>query len=203
MALDVLLLNGPPRSGKDSIANLLEDMYEIPHYKFANELKHAVHRSYGLFTIPADYFEERKDQPCEELYGITPRQAYIQYSEHYAKPLHGDAIWGTILSQTISKEIKESNTKSSNDNQLIVISDSGFLTEMISLIRNVNIRSIIHVHLFKEDCSFINDSRSYVEIPSKYLTGIDYTMCSITNKHGSLHTAFNSVLSHIKQYLPT
>lgn len=89
-----LLINGPARSGKDTLAAILANRPQtegrILH--FAKALKDATHAAYGLFNIAYDFFEAKKDSPLPEFFGLTPRQAYIAHSEDYFKKLHGQGV---------------------------------------------------------------------------------------------------------------
>ena len=101
----IIFLNGPPRSGKDYAGNFLKD--EMPHAfvaKFAAILKERVHTIYGLecelgLVRPHDFFEDYKDEPLDEFEGLTPRAAYIGFSERYIKPMHGDKQFGIWLAR--------------------------------------------------------------------------------------------------------
>lgn len=99
------LLNGPPRSGKDTAGAMMasclgRDGYSVA--KLAAELKERTHAAYRLFgtnsrPLRHDWFESVKDEPREEFLGRTPRDAYIQFHEGMLKPLHGEEVLGVLL----------------------------------------------------------------------------------------------------------
>lgn len=144
----IIALNGPPRSGKDTAAKLLG----IPVFKFASILKRSAHAMYGL-DVPVDFFEDRKDQRCPEFYGLTPRNIYIEVSERYFKPVHGNDFFGTVLAEALAR----------SNHEAVAISDSGFDIELIPLIERFGENSITVVRLHRDGCSFRGDSRNYVK----------------------------------------
>jgi len=107
--MKILLLNGPPGSGKDHAARVIRDRYfgRVAITKFAKVLKERTHALYGLGeTDPVegtfkpyahDEYENVKDTPLDEFLGLTPRQAYIGVSERYFKPMHGEQVFGKLL----------------------------------------------------------------------------------------------------------
>ncbi len=88
MSFKIILVNGPPRSGKDTIGQLLCQRLPLVLDKFARKLKEAAHALYGMPELPHDHFEACKDTPLEQFFGKSPRQVYIAVSETYFKPLH-------------------------------------------------------------------------------------------------------------------
>lgn len=153
----VVLFNGPPRSGKDTYAKELSK--KIPnstHVHFAEILKDSTHRAFGLLDIPYDYFEERKDIPCEELYKAKPRDCYIHLSEHVFKPLCGNDYFVKRMYNDIIK---------TTDCEFILISDCGFNIEAKFLSNCDDIRCFYCI-LEREGHDFNNDSREYIDLDS-------------------------------------
>src|SRR5690349_14966217 len=85
----LLLVNGPPRSGKDTVGAILREFFpgSIYETKMAKALKERTHALYNLLdpetgrALRHDAFELVKDQPRDEFRGLTPRRAYIAVSE--------------------------------------------------------------------------------------------------------------------------
>jgi len=144
----IFLLNGPPRSGKDTIARNME----VPNLKFAGPLKDAVHKAFDL-DVPADFFERRKDIPCPEFYGKTPRQVYIAFSESFVKPLFGPDYFGKVMVGEMLPYKKH---------PFVVISDVGFAPEVARLIERFADCVLVRVH--RKNTSFANDSRQYLKV---------------------------------------
>lgn len=101
----LILLNGPPRSGKDTVGAMIASHLGNTTCwmdKLSAELKERTHAMYRLFTIKGtplrwDFFELKKDRPAEAFLGLTPRQAYIDAHERYWKPVHGEDVLGRLL----------------------------------------------------------------------------------------------------------
>lgn len=155
----IVFFNGPPRSGKDTLAKALAIM--APAYrvvKFAKILKERTHALYGLVDLPHDFFESTKDIPQAAFMGLSPRQAYINVSERCMKPVHGDEVFGRLLLGEISFTEKGRG---------FLISDSGFAPEAMPIINHYGAENCLLVRIHAEDrgCSFSNDSRGYIELP--------------------------------------
>src|ERR1700693_991262 len=121
-----VLLNGPPRSGKDTVADYLTTVLgNSVKISLAASLKNMVHRAYGLTDVPYNHYENTKDEPNEDFLGITPRQAYRAFSETYMKPLHGNRIWAKILLLYIEEMSYD----------IYIISDVGFEDEVHEIIQ--------------------------------------------------------------------
>lgn len=158
----VLLLNGPPRSGKDTAGRLIEQTYYpyVTQHKFAAVVKTRCHAAYGLFDefdLPyaADHFEHCKDEPIEPFLDTTPRSAYIDFSESFMKPRHGKAVFGRLLLENLKQEGGEG---------LFVITDCGFRDEAAVLVRHFGPDEVALVRLHRDGCTFAHDSRGYIDL---------------------------------------
>ena len=153
----ILILNGPPRSGKDSLANHIVSLNPLwRHLKFASTLKQMTHR---LYNIPEEYakaYEKDKETPRPEFYGLSARQAYINVSEQYIKPTHGTDFFGQALATQIEKYL------SSTIYHNFVISDGGFWDEILPLILKFHASAITVVYLSREGSNWSKDSRNYI-----------------------------------------
>lgn len=150
----VILFNGPPRSGKDTYANeLLKYIPNAKIFHLAQILKDITHAALGLNNIPYNFFEENKDLPNITLYGKTPRECYIQMSEHFLKPLFGESYF-------IKKAIQYIND---SDNLFWIIPDCGFDIEVENLSTCLNFKCF-YIILDRDGKNFTNDSRKYVDL---------------------------------------
>jgi hypothetical protein len=149
----VILLNSPPRSGKDYAANFIVSKYpQVKTYKFARILKERTHALYGFSWKPHDFYEAVKDKPNPDFLGLTPRQAYIKVSETYFKVHHGDSIFGLLLAKELDKY----------EWDIALISDSGFINEAEVLIKKYGRENIILIRITREGYDFSGDSRTYI-----------------------------------------
>lgn len=153
----LIILNGPPRSGKDSLAKYLCSKYKAFHHvKFANELKTIAHRLYNTPEQHPDAYENFKDTPLTEFINLTPRQAYINLSEDYIKKHHGKDFFGLQLISTIKKV-------PDNNENVFIVSDGGFEEELLPLLEAFRPSLITIVQIYRQGCSFDNDSRHYFD----------------------------------------
>lgn len=148
----IIFFNGPPKSGKDTIVNeLLKRYSNTVNIKFSNPLKTALPVFFGLTDKQIEYLEKNKETPSDLLLGKSWREVQILLSENWAKPIFGSRVFGNITLNII---------KNSN-NQLFLISDSGFQEEAGSLIEYFGQDNCLLLRVAREGTSFNNDSRSY------------------------------------------
>lgn len=177
--MQILLVNGPPRVGKDTLGELcVEHLFHedgnvsIFVEKFARILKERTHALYGYSEYEHDHFEKVKDEPCDEFYGVTPRKAYQSVSENLMKPLHGESIFGTLLADDIDDMAHEMGSYP----DLVVITDSGFHPEAREIIRRFHGGdNITLVRLHRKGCTFEGDTRGYIDLASEGVPGVDLT----------------------------
>lgn len=153
----LILLNGPPGSGKDTLAQHLRDKnrnFEILH--FAKILKERTHALYGNSLLEYDYFDGCKNKPNDFFLGLTPRQAYINVSEVYIKPIHGTKFFGDALVKTIRSSFYLARG--------FITADSGFAEEAEPVINCMGRENTLLVRI-RDRGSFANDSRSFIELP--------------------------------------
>lgn len=161
----VIFINGPPRSGKDTLAlTLLYRLRGLQVVKFARHIKRAAHFAHGLYNLvdEPEHFDAVKDQPRGEFFGATPRRAYIEFSENYMKPLHGKDVFGKILAREMDQLVRRVLGLTG-----FAISDSGFADEAAPVIRRFGAENclLLRIHAEERGCSFEGDSRSYIDLP--------------------------------------
>lgn len=167
-AKQIVLLNGPPGSGKDTAASHLVPYFQFQKMKFAAPIKRMV---CGLLDMSESALENHKNEQfnilSEEIttkvddfgttkldYGPkeTPRRLLIDLSESFLKPKYGDTFFGRLA-------VREVNRSSY---PLIIFTDSGFVKEASVVIRQHRKENVILIRLHREGCDFTNDSRSYL-----------------------------------------
>ena len=155
-----ILLNGPPRCGKNYIANLLSLNIETDSQilGFGHYLKRSCHAQiYGgpAWDWDPDIWDSIKDEPLAILHGISWRQFYIKYSEEFIKPAFGPWFFGQKL------------VESANGAPLILVPDSGFQPEADVVVRAFGPENVKLVQVHRDGCNFKRDSRSYISLSSQ------------------------------------
>lgn len=147
----IVILNGPPGCGKDTIAGIMNGNhgYSIRSFK---EPMWAVAKSVltpGEYELFVKLYLNRntKEKPQDFLGGMSPREFFIHISESWVKPTLGSnqfgklANWGDIPRCT-------------------VFPDGGFPVEVNEFAGR---KDVLLVRLHREGYDFSNDSREYIE----------------------------------------
>lgn len=100
--------------------------------------------------------DDVKDTPNPLLFGKTPREFMIAFSETFAKPLWGHDIFGKIA-------LRYCRVLEDRHFETVVFSDSGFAGEAQVLIDNYGAHSVRLIQLRRDGTTFKNDSRSYID----------------------------------------
>lgn len=147
-----ILINGPPRAGKDTAGNyILAHIDEAVKVKFSDPVKDGAHHAYGL-DCSIDHYEDVKDIPNVDFLGLTPRQAYIDISEKFMKPRHDQYVYGNLAAGRILR----------SPASIFVIPDSGFQPETESVLEAIGNKNVLLIRTFRVGCDFSGDSRSYI-----------------------------------------
>jgi len=162
IAMHFLLLNGPPQSGKDTAAAIIDGRRNevlIVQEKFSYPLKASfLSCSNGLMAkLWLDHQKEKVFPPL----GVTPRQFQIMLSEHFFKPHFGPEVFIRLLLERVKYAVPSS---------LVVVSDCGFQTEYDYLVKMVGKEHTTLWRIMRPGCTFDGDSREYVEIPDTTIT---------------------------------
>lgn len=154
----IYLLNGPPRSGKDWLANQCVTeinaarKWRAAKLKIADQLKYDTHRAYSLRrngeVLPSDALEDVKDKYMP-AFRSTPREAYIRRSETVIKPAHGPRAYGYAFA----------NRLADCSFDCVFVADSGFVEEA-EAIRD-RFRCVYQVVVTRPGTDFSSDSRSH------------------------------------------
>lgn len=162
----VLMLNGPPRSGKDSVAAALAAKdNSVIRVSLAAPLKLAVHHTFNVPDKSVEAYELSKDEPNEHFFGDSPRQAYIKFSETYMKPNYGNDVWVKLAIRYAQQQVV-AKAFTGILNPVIVFTDIGFIEEVNGILNEYQLNNCGLVRLSRQGTSFMNDSRSYIEHPS-------------------------------------
>ncbi|CCI88872.2 hypothetical protein BN109_033 [Yersinia phage phi80-18] len=167
-SIDVILLNGPPGCGKDTISNGLWGASTIAGKQFKQmeikrELFQQVFKYFHLdLEEQRDFYElynsrETKELPCGRLDDLSPRGAMIYVSEEVCKPEYGNNFFGKEAAHRLLEHWRSGA-------KLAVFSDGGFREEVQELAKVANL-FVVRLH-GRGDWG--NDSRSYLDT-----TGLD------------------------------
>ena len=173
MQSKVILLNGPPRSGKDYAANILmndiDDAYFTVLERYSLPLKHAVLALINVFSLDdplAIELESKKDEPYHLFRGKTYRQMQIGLSEQFIKPFVGQQQFGHWLVHRIKGHEQFSKSYYGDAPIAFVVPDSGFAHEAIPVIDYVGEENVLLIQITRDGTNFDNDSRSYITLPN-------------------------------------
>lgn len=171
--MKVLLVNGPPRSGKDTIATLLKNSNPsfVHLEKFARPMKQIIPIMYSIpLKIWQEHLDtpENKDIPCSELMGKTPRQVQIHLSEAYFKGLHNTSVFGELL-------IKRLLMLHMSFLECAVVSDCGFKAEALRIVEQFGADNVQLWRVIRDGCTFKTDSRSYISLEDHGVREYDIT----------------------------
>lgn len=153
----IVLFNGPPGSGKDTLANGIHEIYESALVKFAAPIKENCRNIYGLTQNEWDAIDgdqQAKIEPHEAFFGQTCRQVQINFSELFLKPTHGEDIFGKLVVAKIMRMKSE----------LILVSDSGFRREAEVLVDKFGAENVLLVRIYRQGTTFEGDSRGYINL---------------------------------------
>ena len=189
--MNIVLLNGPPRCGKDTAGLCV--VASIPNsatFKLADPLKLATHAAFGMPHLAADAFEDCKDEPNAAFFGATPRRAYINMSERGIKPAFGPAHFGAVLVRSIC-------AARGYGVKLAVVTDAGFTSEVEPVIDTFGREHVLILQLTRLGCSFRDDSRMYLRTGTGALAGVPSALMANNDSKRELR---RTVVWHIQHH---
>ena len=154
-----IALNGPPRSGKDTIANIIDERFELAITPVIRKILIMPCRlaTYAFLGVRYDdaHYEANKDIPQKVLGGRTIRQFMIDIMEQHIKPSYGEDFAVRSLVNSLGTAIHLPG--------ICVISDLGFQIEIESLENAFAPERVLCVQLERNGLTFEGDSRGYVK----------------------------------------
>ena len=154
---NLILISGPPRSGKDTLAGWLSNTVDYKPMKFARPIELALRGFFGL-----DHYEfnrrrnDLKDDPWPLIQGKSFRQCMQSFSEDWAKQ-YGQDIFGRIAAYNVGRDKDEGFNR-------FVFSDCGFTAEVAPVIRRFTVEEVVLVKLYRDGCTFEGDTREYPDV---------------------------------------
>lgn len=197
----IIFLNGPPGSGKDTIAEEIIKIIRDEKYRTATKFQFKD----TLFELLMNFFRidmtldefmsvyytrETKELPCELLRVgnkiFTPREALIFISEEVIKPSFGKEAFGLTSVKKLKNEINPYGS---------IFSDCGFLEELIPVANEFKNNCYL-VRLSRDGTSFNGDSRNYIEPSDAMLSGIKYA--GDFSNNGTVREVANKIIKSIE-----
>ena len=165
----VIILNGPPNIGKDTLGNNVQQLIGWPRMEFKEALYRETASYYGVDLVTFAMLASgrtTKEVPMPTLGGLSPRQAMIHVSEEVIKPKFGKQFFGAKAYELIQTLDDSTDT--------VVFSDGGFVEEAEYL---VGMGCEVHIiQLHAEGRDFGNDSRNYITLVGATMHRIDVTL---------------------------
>jgi hypothetical protein len=202
----IVIFNGPPGSGKDEAALYFEENYGFSTLSFKEQLFKETIEHFG---VNAEWFmedygnREIKEKPCVALNNMSRRQALIYVSEEIIKPKYGKDYFGN----KVAEQIEEGNN--------YVLSDGGFMEELLPLFEKVGPENVIVIQLTREGHDYSSDSRRYIngklfkeytigfgtQIDEQYVLPEQMDVCTYRiHNNGSIRN-YHEILSNIFEEL--
>lgn len=158
----VVVFNGPPRSGKDTVAQMLVEHMDSRIVKPVRQS--SLSWPLRVLAYAMTSFKGEYDGPDYERFKLTRfpqfgdrlgRELMIDVSERFLKQCYGQTIMAHMFL-----------ARNAEFPGLNLIRDGGFQVEISTLIRAYGPRNVYVVQVVREDCDFNNDSREWVFHPN-------------------------------------
>lgn len=159
----LLLINGPDRSGKDTLADLLSVSLErqgeiVKIVRLADPLKAAAAALHGL---PIDFvWDERKEDPLDELNGKSPREVWVSLAEECIKPCWGPEFFAKTTKNIICRSAAAAEA---GRPRTFIVPDVRFVSEMEAL-TGIPESSTLLIRLASAGTDFTRQNETYQDI---------------------------------------
>ena len=169
----IILFNGPPGAGKDLAADFFKER-GFKHLSFKYQL---FKETIKYFNVDEHWFmqgynkREIKEIPSTLLGNMSRREAMIYVSEQVIKPRRGLDFFGNLVANEIDV-LKD-----------YVISDGGFVHELLPVVERVGTENFALVQLTREGHDYSSDSRRYFQGNSMEYEYINGHMTPIDNQY--------------------
>lgn len=164
--MKAIFLNGPPRSGKDTLGGLISryieknSMWAEPQTaEFKAPLLETLSNMFDDYRIwCGKEYDEKKDEPNDKLFGHTPRELMIWLGEEVIKPKFGKNFFGKIMLYNMDRNYYHREGIES----VFIFTDSGFRDEVMEVINHLGAENCLMVCLLRDGCDFEKDSRGWL-----------------------------------------
>lgn len=153
MSKKVFIINAPPQSGKDTLANGLQDMFGFVHVRFKTALYEIMKTMYGMHDCDIERYshKDRKDRKGKFYHGEDGRsfrEHLIEVSEDLIKPVFGNDYFGKALADEIE----------GTPGELFVVSDGGFVEEVEAVVQRFGKENVFCVYIVNPTVKSFEDS---------------------------------------------
>lgn len=182
--MDIIVLNAPPSSGKDHIADLLLEAIPNSHHREVKEMLFSVAiKAAGISPQLWNAFYDRryKEEPCPFLMidgkHVSPREWMIHCSEALIKPVFGSDAFGKASVASLEKDFPEGKG-------VVVYSDGGFKEELACLSEYAYSTGgdLLLFRIHRAGYDWGNDSRTYLSLEKNGIKGIEF---DVVNPEGA------------------
>lgn len=175
----IIILNAPPRAGKDTISNIINEQYGLPVVSFKTPMFNIARAILGGADFENPFMmvyntDEKDTRKLDCLGGMTCREFMIWISETIVKPKFGKKHFGWLMADLL--------TEMEADQDLTICSDGGFPDEVEALIDCGHKVKLVRMH--REGFDFSKDSRDYIHLSDEYRAKPGVSEVDIELHHG-------------------
>ena len=189
----ILILNGCPSTGKDSLAhhiwnssNCEWESFKKPLFEIASAIS-----GYPLGVLLELYAKrDWKEKPNPKFGGLSCRQFFIKISEEWVKPVLGTPYFGDRMVERLVGNVSNG----------VVVSDGGFPEELSPIIKEFGNNNVIVVRIYRDGYTFDNDSRCYLH-SGMFEAGKEPFFINIHNKAADVGGFCQEAVEDIEAFL--
>lgn len=150
----MVVFNGPPRSGKDTLAAFIRGVTKAKPMEFKRKLIELALMISGVSSSDWEFwYQKDKEQPHNDLGGHSCRSFLIMVSEEMIKPHMGSDYFGLAAANELEMYLPGHG---------VVFTDSGFSAELQCVVNVAGAENVIVVQLQRDGTDFSKDSRVYL-----------------------------------------
>lgn len=196
----VLILNGAPRSGKDTLSRLMFQGHIFEHFvrgSFKLPLQEVTAAILGMDLGDfLDQYESIKDLPCPNGLPLTVRQLMIKISEEWVKPLGGKRYFGDLAYSRalIDCAFATRFPLQQVPGRTVVFTDGGFGEECLKFVECLGPQNVYIVRIHRDGHDFSQDSRRLLSADVDGLQDCQFFDIHNNGTEASLLTAFAEVV---------